>query len=106
MPETYVIIVLAMGLVTYTPRWLPLFYLTQYSLPGWFKEWLSLIPAAILSALLLPELVTTGDPRHLDLLRPELWVAVPTFIFARLTQSLGGTVVVGMGLFWVAGKLL
>ena len=38
-------------------------------------------------------------------MRPELWVALPTFIFAWWTRSLGGTVVVGMLLFWLAGKL-
>jgi branched-subunit amino acid transport protein len=105
MPETYLSIIVAMGLVTYIPRWLPLFFLTKYSLPAWFKEWLALIPGAILSALLLPALVTVGEPRHLDIMRPELWVAIPTFVFAMTTKSLGGTVVIGMGLFWVVDKL-
>ena len=50
-------------------------------------------------------------PDHLDallaaagLLRPEMGVAIPTFLFALWTQSLGGTVVVGMLLFWLQGK--
>ena len=105
MPESYVYIVVGMGLVTYIPRWLPLFILTKYSLPAWFKDWLALIPASILSALLLPALVTGGDPRQLDITRPELWVALPTFVFALATKSLGGTVVVGMALFWLSGKI-
>jgi branched-subunit amino acid transport protein len=106
MPKTYVYTIFAMGLVTYVPRWLPLFILTKYTLPGWFKDWLALIPASILSALLLPALVTGGgDPRQLDIMRPELWVALPTFVFALATKSLGGTVVVGMVLFWLSGKL-
>jgi branched-subunit amino acid transport protein len=106
MPEAYLSIVVAMGLATYIPRWLPLFFLTKYSLAGWFKAWLALIPGAILSALLLPSLVTVGEPRHLDVMRPELWVAIPTFIFAMTTKSLGGTVVIGMGLYWMAEKLI
>ena len=69
-------------------------------------EWLDFIPVAILSALVFPELVTGGNPRHLDLLQPQLIVAVPTFIFALKTKSLGGTVVAGMLLFWLAGKLI
>ena len=105
MPEAYLSIVVAMGLVTYIPRWLPLFFLTKYSLPSWFKEWLALIQGAILSALLLPALVTVGEPRHLVFMRPELWVAIPTFVFAIATKSLGGTVVVGMGLYWIVDKL-
>ena len=100
----YLAVILGMGLVTFLPRWLPLAYLTKHNLPSWLVEWLDLIPAAILSALLLPELVTTGAPRTLDLLRPELVVAVPTILFAIFTKSLGGTVIIGMLLFWLAGK--
>ena len=102
----YLAVILGMGLVTFLPRWLPLVYLTKRNLPSWLVEWLDLIPAAILSALLLPELVTSGTPRTMDFLRPELAVAVPTFLFAIFTKSLGGTVVIGMLLFWLAGKVL
>ncbi len=101
----YLTVLIGMGLVTFLPRWLPLVYLTRYNLPSWLVEWLELIPAAILSALLLPELVTAGDPRTLDLARSELIVAVPTFLFAILTKSLGGTVIVGMLLYWLSGKV-
>lgn len=101
----YILLLLGMGLVTYLPRWLPLHYLSRYPLPDWFIQWLELIPAAILSALLLPALLLNADPRHLDLLRPQLWVALPTFAFAWWTRSLGGTVVVGMLLFWLVEKL-
>ena len=101
----YLLLLTGMGLVTYLPRWLPLHYLSRRALPEWFIQWLELIPAAILSALLLPALVLEGSPRHLDVLRPELWVALPTLVFAWRTRSLGGTVVVGMLLFWLAEKL-
>jgi len=30
---------------------------------------------------------------------------LPTFLFALMTRSLGGTVVVGMLLYWLAGKM-
>lgn len=102
----YILLILGMGLVTYIPRWLPLVSLAQRRLPDILTEWLDLIPVAILSAILLPALVMAGEPRHLDLLRPGLLVAVPTFVFALKTRSLGGTVVVGMLLFWAAGKIL
>ena len=104
--EGYLLVIVGMGLVTFLPRWLPLVYLTKRNLPAWLVEWLDLIPAAILSALLIPELVTGGAPRTLDLLRPELMVAVPTFLFAIFTKSLGGTVIIGMLLFWLTGKVL
>ena len=100
----YLALIAAMGGVTYLPRWLPLFFLTRRKLAGLLVEWLELIPAAILAALLLPALVTSGEPRSLDIFRPGMWVAIPTFLFALWTKSLGGTVIVGMLLFWLQGK--
>ena len=32
--------------------------------------------------------------------------SLPTFLFALKTRSLGGTVVIGMALFWLAGRVL
>jgi branched-subunit amino acid transport protein len=102
----YLAVILGMGMVTFLPRWLPLVYLTRRSLPAWLVEWLDFIPAAILSAILLPALVTDSATRSFDLSRPEFLVAIPTLVFAILTKSLGGTVIVGMVLFGLAEKFL
>ncbi len=101
----YMILLLGMGMVTFLPRWLPLILLSRKSVPEWLYQWLELIPSAILSALLLPALMTHGTPRTLNLLRPELLVAFPTLLFALKTRSLGGTVVVGMGLYWAFSQI-
>jgi branched-subunit amino acid transport protein len=106
MPDTeYFAIILAMGLVTYLPRWLPLFVFSRKAMPRWLVEWLDLIPVAILSALVFPELLTEGSPRTLDIFQAKSLVALPTLLFALKTRSLGGTVVVGMLAFWALGKL-
>ena len=102
----YLLVVLSMGLVTYLPRWFPLFFLSQRRLPRWLIEWLDLIPVAILSALIFPDLFTANEPRHLDLFQIKSLVAMPTFLFSLKTKSLGGTVVVGMFLYWLADKFL
>ena len=99
------ILIFLMAAVTYLPRWLPLHFLSTRRLPHWLQTWLYFIPAAVLSALVLPALVTAGNPRHLDFLRREFIVAVPTLIFALKTKSLGGAVLFGMALFWAAGKI-
>lgn len=98
----YLLLILGMGLVTYVPRWFPLFLFTQRKLPEWFIQWLDLIPVAILSALVFSDLFLSGSPRHLDVLQTKSIVAIPTFLFALKTRSLGGTVIVGMALFWLA----
>jgi len=102
----YILLIAGMGLVTYIPRWLPLFFLSQRKLPQWLVEWLDLIPVAILSALIFPDLLVTGSPRHLEIVHIKSLVAIPTFLFALKTKSLGATVLVGMLLFWLASRLI
>jgi len=98
-------IIFGMGIVTYIPRWLPLFFLSRRRLPPWLVLWLDFIPAAILSALILPAILTTGTPRQLEWNRLDLWIAIPTLIFAFSTRSLAGTVIMGMGLYWLISSL-
>lgn len=106
MKADYLLLVIGMGIVTYLPRWVPLIFLSRRSLPEWLRQWLEFIPVAVLSALILPGLVTTGDPRHLQVFQPALLVAIPTTVFAWKTRSLAGTVIVGMSLYWAAGRFL
>jgi len=94
------ILFLAMGAVTYLPRMLPLVLLSRRQLPAWLGEWLEMIPAAILSALIAPALFTQASPRLVVLGKPELWAALPTLLFALKTRSLAGTVLVGMVCYW------
>ena len=101
----FLILFAGMGAVTYIPRLLPLLYLAHKRLPQWLIEWLGLIPVAILSALLAPTLLTNSAPRFFDPMRPELLVAIPTLLFALKTKSLGGTVLLGMLLFWLVKSI-
>jgi len=94
-----------MGLVTYLPRALPLLYLTHKKMPQWLIDWLGLIPVAILSALLAPSLFTEAVTRSFVLGKLELLVAIPTLLFSLKTHSLGGTVLVGMLLYWLGGMI-
>jgi branched-subunit amino acid transport protein len=104
MKGDYLLLIVGMGIVTYLPRWIPLILLARRPLPEWLRQWLDFIPVAVLSALILPSLVTTGEPLHLEVFQPALLISIPTFLFAWKTRSLAGTVIFGMALFWVAGK--
>lgn len=101
----YLILLAGMSAVTFLPRWLPFLILGRKTIPDWLFQWLQLIPVAILSALLLPQVVTEGVPRNLNLMRPELLAAVPTFLFALKTRSLSGTVMTGMVFYWGLGRI-
>jgi branched-subunit amino acid transport protein len=103
--DNYLICVLGMGLVTYLPRWLPLALLPQRDIPQTLKEWLGFIPATILSALVAPDIFldSIGD---FHILQARFLAAIPTIIFALKTRSLGGTVIVGMFIYWLTNKLI
>ncbi|PID78047.1 MAG: AzlD protein [Deltaproteobacteria bacterium] len=104
MTETeYIILISGMGIVSFLPRWIPLFFLSRKKMPDILVEWLELIPASILSALLFPTLLTNGKIREFNPLSTEFIVAIPTFIFAWYTKSLAWTLVFGMILYWGAG---
>ncbi len=92
---------LAMGLVTYLPRVLPLWLFASRSLPPIVVAWLRYVPVAVLAAMLLPSLVLPEGYLDLGWDNLYLWAAIPTFIVAWRTRSLFGAVVTGMAL--VAG---
>ena len=101
----YLLLFGGMGLVTYLPRCLPLLYLAHKKIPQWLIDWLSLIPVAILSALIAPSLFTDSATRCFAFGKLELLVAIPTLLFSLKTRSLGGTVLVGMLLYWLGGMV-
>ncbi|MBU1170593.1 MAG: AzlD domain-containing protein [Proteobacteria bacterium] len=97
----YMLLILGMCMVTFLPRWLPVFFLSNRQLPTWFEKWLELIPVALLSAILLPSLIITKNPMGINVFSKELLVAVPTFIIAFYSRSLAGTILGGMFLYWL-----
>ena len=103
MDRSYLLTIAGMALATYLPRAVPLLLLTKRPLPAWLREWLDLVPAALLGALVAPALFTGSEPRSLELLRPELFAALPTLAVAIMTRSLAGSVLVGMASFWLLG---
>ncbi|MGO9145675.1 MAG: AzlD domain-containing protein [Desulfomonilia bacterium] len=104
--DNYLLCVLGMGLVTFTPRWIPLAWLSTRDIPEIMKEWLRFIPACILSALVAPAIFLDASTGRFQMLQPRFLAAIPTLFFALKTRSLGGTVIVGMIVYWIMNKLI
>ena len=92
------IIISGMALVTFTPRILPILLLSGRKIPLILERWLALIAPAILSALLLPELLLgrSGGAPSLSFYNLYFFAAFPTFIVGWKTKSLFGAVVTGI----------
>lgn len=88
--------ILGMAVVTYTPRLLPVYFLSSKSLPPLVVDWLRYVPVAVLAAMLFPSLLVQGDQIVLAPGNLFLWAAFPTLLAAWKTRSLFGSVVVGM----------
>lgn len=101
--KNYLALIISLFVVTYIPRFLPLFFLSRKELPKIVIEWLDLIPASILSAILLPNLITEESSRIINFMRPEFFTAIPTFLIAIKSKSLGITVISGMFFYWILG---
>ena len=86
-----------MALVTCLPRILPLWLLAKRRLSPKVSEWLAFVPAAVLSALLVPELLLKDQQLNLTADNIFLPAALPAFIVAAKTRSLIWSVIVGVG---------
>ncbi|GAA0389801.1 AzlD domain-containing protein [Paenibacillus motobuensis] len=90
------LIIIGASIVTLIPRVLPLVVLSRIQIPEWGMRWLNYVPVAVMAALVGQELLMKNgewSPLQSNL---ELLAALPTFIVAKLTRSLLGTVVVGI----------
>ncbi len=90
------LIFVGMGLVTYIPRYLPLALFTRIQVPEIVNRWLSYVPVAILAALLAPGVLMDGPNLFVSYNNPFFVAAIPTFLVAVLTKSMGITVLAGM----------
>ncbi len=103
MHEDLALTVIGMWAVTFFPRWLPVFALSNRKLPEPLIKVLEMIPVALLSAIVFPSIfVSEGS---LDVTNTHCFTAVPTILIAYVTRSLIGTIVGGMLVYWLAGYL-
>ena len=99
MAESQILLLIGlMALVTAVPRVMPVALLGGRALPPAFETWLKYVPVAVLSALLVPELLLRNNAVQLSFSNLQLWVAVPTFLVAVWRRSLFLTALFGMGL--------
>ena len=94
-------LILACAAVTAVPRVLPLVLLAKIQLPRWLLAWLAYVPVAVLAALLAIEVLVVDGKPALSASNPSLLAIVPALSVAALTRSLIGTVIAGVGVYWL-----
>jgi branched-subunit amino acid transport protein len=91
----WLVMILA-GLVTFATRLSFIYILDRMHVPGWFQRGLHFVPAAVLSAIILPELVTRGSGLDLSWRNPQLFAGVLAILVAWRSKNVILTIVAGM----------
>jgi branched-subunit amino acid transport protein len=98
-------LIFGMAIVTFIPRFVPMAFLSRWTIPERVKIGLGYIPVAILSAIVFPILFFDGEGTFA--IQPQfLLSAIPVFAFAWKVKSLWGSVVLGMLSYWGLGYIL
>lgn len=83
--------------VTAIPRMIPFVLLNGRTLSKDAQDWLGFVPVAVLSAILVPELLLHNGRIDLSFSNLYFWAAVPAFLAGIRSRNLFLTIVVGMG---------
>jgi len=104
MDITLLILALALGTLVF--RLAPLALLSRIALPEWLQDWLGLVPAAVLAAMLAQALFVQNARLALSWRNVYLLAAIPTFVVAWRTRSVVFTMLCGMVSFALLQRLL
>jgi len=91
----WLVMVLA-GLATFGTRLSFIYTLDRMRVPGWFQRALRFVPAAVLSAIILPELVTRNSGLDLSWHNPQLLSGILAILVAWRTKNVILTITAGM----------
>ncbi len=100
------LIILGMGAVTYAIRLSLIGALGKVTLPPLLIRGLRFVPPAVLTAIIVPELVLPGGTFDFSLGNARLLAGVLAALVAWRTKSVIYTVLVGMAALWLLNALL
>lgn len=86
----------AAGLMTFATRLSFILLLERLTLPAWFQRSLRFVPLAVLSAIVLPELVNPNGALDLSLRNPQLISGLLAILVAWRTRNVILTILLGM----------
>lgn len=93
--------IVGMGLITFAIRLAPFLLPASAQLPEWLLRALRYVPAAVLSAIIAPELLMPGGTFDLSLGNERLLAGLVAVLVAWRTRNVLMTVGVGMVVLWV-----
>lgn len=95
------VVMAACGLATYLIRLTPILLVGSRGFPPWIARALRFVPPAVLTAIILPEVLISGGRIALDLSNARLPAALAAALIAWKTRNTILTILVGMLVLWI-----
>jgi branched chain amino acid efflux pump len=104
-PLNELLLILGMAAVTFATRYPVLAWFSTRPLPERFKTALAYVPAAVLTAIIVPAVLAPDGPVQLTLSNAGLFAGFAAALISWRTKNLLAAIVGGMALYWLWGVL-
>ncbi len=92
---------IGLGILTFVTRFSFIALLERWQAPLVVQRALRFVPVAVLTAIIIPELVLREGFFDAQLTNPRLWAGLVAALVAWKTKNVILTIVVGMLVFWL-----
>jgi branched-subunit amino acid transport protein len=99
------LIIIGMGIITYLIRLTPILLLERVGMRPELQQALKFVPAAVLSAIIFPEVVMPGGALDMSLGNERLLAGLIAAMVAWRTKNVLVTIGVGMVVMWILQAL-
>lgn len=100
------IVIIGMGLITFAIRITPIILLERFDLSDTVRQGLRFVPAAVLSAIIFPELLMPGGTLDISLTNVRLLAGLLAALVAWRTKNVLYTIAVGLVVLWLLQWLI
>jgi len=100
------LIVIGMGIVTFGIRLVPIVLLGRFEIPLLMQRALRFVPPAVLTAIIVPELLYRNDQLDVSLTNARLLAGLIAIVVAWRTKNALITIGVGMIAMWVLSTIV
>jgi len=104
--STFWLLIFGLALTSFLPRSAFITFLARWPVPALLQRALRYVPAAVFSAILVPELVLTAGSLHIGLDNPRLLAGILGAAIAWRTRNTLLTIVAGMLALHLFGYLI
>lgn len=94
-------VIIGMGVITYVIRLLPIWLMERLSISQSWRQTLRFVPAAVLSAIIFPELFMPGGSLDFSLGNERLLAGLFAILVAWRSNNILATLAVGMAVLWL-----